>query len=58
MDDGDKKKIRIVKDGPYLVSGDVRLNEKIITPKGNQYELLDGRELKQSDSYALCRCGK
>jgi len=58
MDDGDKKRIRIVKDGPYLVSGGVRLNEKIITPKGNQYELIDGRELTQSDFYALCRCGK
>lgn len=53
-----KYKIKIVKDGPYLVSGGVPLSEKIITPKGNGYEYRPGRELPQSEHYALCRCGK
>lgn len=51
-------KIKIVKDGPYLVSGGVPLRERIITPKGEGYEYRDGRELPQMEVYALCRCGK
>lgn len=51
-------KIKIVKDGPYLVSGGVPLRERIITPKGEGYEYRDGRELPQKEVYALCRCGK
>lgn len=50
--------IKIVKDGPYLVSGNVPLLEKIIAPVGNVYEYVEGRTLPQSEEYALCRCGK
>jgi CDGSH-type Zn-finger protein len=53
-----KAKIKIMKDGPYIVSGNVPLSEKIITPKGKGYEFKDGRELPQSEVYSLCRCGK
>lgn len=53
-----KYKIKITRDGPYLVSGNVPLAEKIILPKGRQYEFMAGRKLPQSESYALCRCGK
>lgn len=53
-----KAKIRIMKDGPYIVSGSVPLSEKIITPKGKGYVFKDGRELPQSEVYSLCRCGK
>ena len=31
-------KIKIVKDGPYLVTGGVPLTEKIIVPDGNAYK--------------------
>ncbi len=51
------KKIKILKNGPYLVSGNVPLNEKIITPKGNGYEYKDGCIMEQNETYALCRCG-
>ena len=51
------KKIKILKNGPYLVSGNVPLSEKIITPKGNGYEYKEGCIMKQNETYTLCRCG-
>jgi CDGSH-type Zn-finger protein len=51
------KKIKIIKDGPYIVTGGVPLTEKIIVPKGKGYELKAGRTLPQSEQYVLCRCG-
>ena len=53
-----KTKIKIIKNGPYIVTGNIPLSEKIIIPKGRGYELKDGRELPQGEEYALCRCGK
>ncbi|HZJ90958.1 MAG: iron-binding protein [Clostridiaceae bacterium] len=51
--------IRIVKDGPYIVTGNVPLYEKIITPHGEKsYVYEDGQELPQANTYTLCRCGK
>lgn len=52
------QKIRIVKNGPYLVEGSIPLVEKIITPKGRTYIYEEGRTLPQKESYSLCRCGK
>ncbi len=51
-------KIKVLKDGPYIVTGNVTLSEKIIVPKGKGYEFKNGRNLPQADEYALCRCGK
>ncbi len=51
-------KIVIVRNGPYQVTGNVAISEKIITPNGRQYELKEGQPLPQAESYALCRCGK
>lgn len=51
-------RIKILKNGPYLVSGNVPLSEKIIVPYGRRYEFEEGRKLPQSENYALCRCGK
>lgn len=51
-------KIKIAKNGPYIVSGGVPLSEKIITPQGNGYVYTEGRPLRQSATYALCRCGQ
>jgi CDGSH-type Zn-finger protein len=51
-------KIKITQNGPYIVSGNVPLYEKIIVKDGKQYELKEGCALPQSDVYALCRCGK
>lgn len=59
MSDNKKEcRIKVIKNGPYIVSGNVPLSEKIIVPKGRGYEYKDGRELPQSEEYALCRCGK
>lgn len=52
-----KRKIKIIKNGPYKVTGNISLNEKIIVKKENQYEYKDGEKLKDTDSYLLCRCG-
>lgn len=52
------KKIKIVKNGPYIVQGGIPLQEKIITPNGNAYTLEEGKKLNQGAMYALCRCGK
>lgn len=50
--------IRILKDGPYVVSGSVPLSEKVIVPKGGGYVYEEGRTLPQKGTYLLCRCGK
>lgn len=58
-DNGNKRpKIKIVKNGPYVVTGNVPLGEKIIVAKGEGVEFAEGRKLLQAEVYALCRCGK
>ena len=52
-----KGKIIISKNGPYVVTGNIPLTEKIIIKKGNHNELNAGRELPQAEEYHLCRCG-
>lgn len=52
-----KAKIKILKNGPYLVSGNVPLSEKIIVPKGRSCGYQQGQEFVQEEKYALCRCG-
>ena len=51
-------RIIITADGPYIVCGNIPLDEKIITPVSHHYVFEDGRSLEQGESYALCRCGK
>lgn len=51
-------KIKILRDGPYIVSGNIPLSEKIIIQKNEVNEYKEGRDLPQSDEYALCRCGQ
>lgn len=51
-------KIKIIKNGPYLVLGNVKLSEKIIKPKGKGYVWREGRKLPQGERYLLCRCGE
>lgn len=51
-------KIKVLKNGPYLVTGSVKLSEKIITTKGKGYVYKEGRALPQGEKYTLCRCGK
>lgn len=51
-------RIRVIKNGPYHVTGNVPLLEKIIVRVGNGYEYQEGRPLPQAEEYTLCRCGK
>jgi CDGSH-type Zn-finger protein len=50
-------KIKILKNGPYLVTGSVPLSEKIIVPVNEINEYHQGREFPLMEEYALCRCG-
>jgi CDGSH-type Zn-finger protein len=51
-------RIKIIKDGPYMVSGGVKLNQKVMQTVGHHREYRDGVELPQAETYALCRCGQ
>jgi CDGSH-type Zn-finger protein len=51
------KKITIVKDGPYLVSGSIPLSESFMRTEGDHREYKPGRDLPENETYALCRCG-
>ncbi len=53
-----EKIIKIVKDGPYIVRGDIPIFEKVIAHENGEYVWKDGRELPQAEMYSLCRCGK
>lgn len=52
-------KVKITKDGPYMVSGDLPLLEQTIgvDDQGLSVEWLVTREFEVKPSYALCRCG-
>ncbi len=55
-----KGKIKIVKDGPYLVSGSLPMKKEIIvcSDKGIPEEWGEGEKYPKKESCALCRCGK
>lgn len=50
-------RIKIIENGPYLVSGGIPIKEMSITREGHHYVMKAGRDLPQSEEYALCRCG-
>jgi len=58
MNGNKKGKIKIIKNGPYIVTGNIPLTEKIITPKGGGYVYVQGEQYEDKESYSLCRCGK
>lgn len=51
-------KIKIIKNGPYLVSGNIPLTESIISSDKNEYYYKEGKIFEQKETYKLCRCGK
>lgn len=53
-----KGNIKILKNGPYIVTGNVPLSEKIIVSNGKINEFKDGCDLPQAEEYTLCRCGE
>lgn len=54
------KKIKVTKDGPYLVTGNLPLKQEIIKTdsEGISTNWEDGEKYPQKESYSLCRCGK
>ena len=55
-----KGKIKITKDGPYLVSGNLPLKKEIIIAgiDGIPEKWQDGEKFETGESYSLCRCGE
>lgn len=52
-------KIKVSKNGPYLISGKLPLNEDIVEYDKEGYPLktVKGKSFSTKDDYALCRCG-
>jgi len=53
------KKVKVTKDGPYLVSGGVPLSEQDICVDSNDecHGWAEGQGYPAEENYALCRCG-
>jgi CDGSH-type Zn-finger protein len=60
MEPADGMKIRITKDGPYLVSGGVPLAKQsiLVDSEGESVSWLEDANMPQRDSCGLCRCGQ
>ena len=56
----DKKecRIKIEKNGPFIVTGNVPLSEKILHFDGKDMLYLDGQVFEHPEEYRLCSCGK
>jgi CDGSH-type Zn-finger protein len=56
----DSPRIRILKNGPFLVSGRVPLSEQsvISDERGTAYEYRETKRYPEMQAYRLCRCGK
>jgi CDGSH-type Zn-finger protein len=54
-----KHKIKVTKNGPYLVMGGIPLLEQIIRvdADGQSHGWKEGKEYPTLETYALCRCG-
>jgi len=54
------KKVSIIKDGPYLVSGKIPLAKElpIVGKSGELEEWKNGEKYPEQESYSLCRCGQ
>lgn len=54
-----KIQIKVMKDGPYDVSGaDLLMIETVLNAAGRPYNWKSGGSIEHGDSYELCRCGK
>ena len=53
-------RIKVTRNGPYLVQGNVPLSEQIIIAdaEGTANEWREGKKQPQKETYALCRCGQ
>ncbi|MFI0454189.1 ferritin-like domain-containing protein [Actinomadura sp. 6N118] len=57
---GDRRRIVVLADGPYLVYGGVPLKRKrkVVSAENNALTWKTGDTLATEDTYALCRCGR
>jgi CDGSH-type Zn-finger protein len=55
-----QQRVKVTKDGPYLVTGGVPLTDQIvcIDDHGEPHGWQEGRKHAAGESYALCRCGR
>ena len=55
----DEMRIKIIKNGPYRVTGGLSLYEQVIVTDeaGHTRELIDEKEYPLRETYILCRCG-
>ena len=53
-------KVQIVKDGPYMVSGNLPVNKQTIgtNSEGESVKWIEGPAYPEQTTYALCRCGQ
>jgi CDGSH-type Zn-finger protein len=53
-------RIKVTRDGPYIVTGRVPLSEQIIVVDsgGDAVAWREGRRFPEQETYALCRCGR
>ncbi len=60
MADKNKSKIKVTKDGPYEVTGNIPLNKLGMVPneKGASVEYEVVKEYPRQETYQLCRCGE
>lgn len=49
--------IKIIKNGPYLVVGNIPLDEKVIIQERHGVHFEDVKTYETKESYTLCRCG-
>ena len=56
----DEMKVKVTKDGPYMVSGGVPLRSEVIkrTEEGRAEKWGEVKRYYPDDTYMLCRCGK
>ncbi|MFI7703984.1 ferritin-like domain-containing protein [Nonomuraea sp. NPDC049480] len=57
---GDRRRIVVLRDGPYVVYGGVplRRKRKIVSAENNALTWQTGDPLETEETYALCRCGQ
>jgi CDGSH-type Zn-finger protein len=57
--DNNIAKIKVLKDGPYIVTGNVPLKENIIVfdEDGEPLSWKEGKKFETKETYSLCRCG-
>ena len=57
---GSGKKIEIMKDGPYVVHGDLPLvrKEQVVSEYGEPLTWKKGETIEGGETYELCRCGQ